>query len=321
MKPEITFVPNYTDTEFTDLIENSLSKFFVTRSKDDGTVDHDNFFICNLSNLWGAVGYGWPDQLITRKLENPNTKLFGYLHDGSWNIGSIKNLNSQWYRYFEFMLFNLFDIIFVASNWHKYLIVASLDLPDELSDKIKIVGYPLKKKDPSNRDFNQLTILFDTVDQYEQAIDLLECLESEEILECFKNVHLLEPGIESRKMSILKKRIDFLNNELDLTVVSTETLNLNDPSVIVSMKLEDSFDSDIAKAILWGAHPILPNLSSYPELVENRDRYLYEYGNLDSLVDKIEEVLGHESPPYRYVEKHYESASNIARTVRENMED
>jgi len=115
----------------------------------------------------------------TSDLLDLNLKFTGCLHAGTWDPNDFlyqKNLGN-WACHFENMLFQIVDLVFVATNYHKDLILKSRAVN---SEKIKVTGFPFYS--PSTywvHKKNQIVFphRFDPEKNYDLYVDFVENFE------------------------------------------------------------------------------------------------------------------------------------------------
>lgn len=200
----------------------------------------------------------------TSDLLNLNLNFGGCLHAGAYDPNDMlyqKGLGS-WAIHFEHSLFALVDKIFVATHFHKDLVLKSRSLDP---DKIKITGFPfIPRKTMIRGKKNQIVFPHRLDDE--------------------KNPHMFE----SLK-SVLKKDLP------DWELVYTAHLKdkdqyystLEESKIAISFSDQETWGIAMMECVIAGCIPLVPNKLSYKEM------YLpvFKYDTVFSLKHRIVNIV------------------------------
>ncbi len=199
----------------------------------------------------------------TSDLLDLNLKFTGCLHAGTWDPNDFlyqKNLGN-WACHFENMLFQIVDLVFVATNYHKDLILKSRAIN---SDKIKVTGFPFKPpKFQKVKKKNQIVFphRFDPEKNYELYLELADDIN-------------------------LPKGWEFVTT-FDKAKTKEEYYKiLWDSKIAISLADQETWGIAMLEALCCDCIVLVPNKLSYKELYKPVFRYTnifdFQY-NLESL--------------------------------------
>lgn len=175
-------------------------------------------------------------------------KIAGCLHAGSYDPNDFlykKNLG-YWANHFENCLFALVDKIFVATNYHKDLIMKARTIPE---NKISVTGFPLH------------------TDQYKPSrkkniVVFPHRTHEEKHPEIFDRIHheLKDTGWE------FIKTFDFNDKKKYLKTIS-------EAKIALSFSDQETWGIAMQECVLSGCIPIVPDKLSYSEMYDDEFRY------------------------------------------------
>lgn len=153
----------------------------------------------------------------------------------------------------ETSLFNVYSHIFVATHYHKELILSFFkDLPFDLKNKIYVTGFPLGYKSYGyniNYENKKNQIVFPHRLTEEKGIGYLNA---------FVNNHL-----NSQKTFNLVKTMENYSTKHDYYGV------LRESSVVLSFSKQETWGIAVQESVLSGCIPIVPDDLSYSEMYSN----------------------------------------------------
>lgn len=221
-----------------------------------------------------------------REITRSKLKLGGLLHGGTFLEGDIYQWD--WLKKSESLWTKIFDVIYVPSH---YLLN---QLPPEMQEKSIVYPWGMQQiKIPSIVPFHErkYDIVFPhRLDQDKGVNDL------KEIIQRLPNVQFLITSpvpvddTNAGTQEILKSR----NVSFRLISDNNDHLrSLTESRLILSTAKQENFGFSIAKGVLCGCIPVLPNFLVYPELYPKSA--LYE--DIDNACNNITRVL--EDKEYR----------------------
>lgn len=304
--------------------------------------DGDVFFLHDLQYPgWEAIKY-------MAELNGVRVKVFGFLHASSWTTGDFAEPMAPWLAPYELAWINAADGVFVGSMYHKNKIVAARNLPDELAEKIHVVGNPIDVEEyirRANYKFSPekgepLTVIWPHRFHKEKnpkfAVEVLEWMIKSNMdrypRACNINWVFSTPkDIHSPDNILLMDRINDLDDVVSCEFGSVrfkkwETKDeyyqeLARSTVVWSTSLEESFGYCNVEGIALGCHPVLPNCASHSEIVRWRDRYLYKPNDIEDCARVLMEAIEKPSPPKSYIEIYEESFERMANVMKGEKND
>lgn len=179
---------------------------------------------------------------------NIDFKIAGCLHAGSYDPNDFlykKNLG-YWANHFENCLFALVDKIFVATHYHKDLILKARTIP---KNKISVTGFPLytQRYEESTK---KNIIVFPHRTHEEKHPEIFDRIQQE----------LKHTGWD------FVKTFDFNDKRKYLKTIS-------ESKIAVSFSDQETWGIAMQECVLSGCIPIVPNKLSYKEMYEDTFRY------------------------------------------------
>lgn len=196
-------------------------------------------------------------------------KITGILHAGTWDENDflVRYGLRPFFHEIESAWFEIYDLIFVATTYHKNLILKSYHVDP---NKIVVTGLPFYPDELNKyrKSEKQPIIVFP------HRLDPEKC--PDEFLDLKKNF----PEMEClRTYDICQTKDDYYN------VLSKAT-------IAVSLALQETFGIAMLEATALGCIPLVPDRLSYTELYPDELRY----STYQELIHKIETIL--EQPTY-----------------------
>jgi len=267
--------------------KKEFGKYFNTVNI-DGTIitdkiDKGRFLDINKTNIWkseqviklaelfkkGKIKSGdkfifmdaWHPGVINLKymadLQDIKIKIYGYWHAGSydkWDFLSQADMG-YWAHYFERSLFTIFDRSFVATQYHKQIIIDNFG--KSVGRYVKVVHFPMRwdweiKKRIGTKKFKKENIVVfpHRLDREKQPsrFDRLE--------EMFKTTDIKF----IKTMEVTKDKKEYY--EL-----------LAKAKIVFSANLQETFGIGTVEAMCLGCVPILPDRLTYPEMYKGEFLY------------------------------------------------
>jgi len=227
-----------------------VSKLFNTGKIKDG----DRFFFAD------AWHYGITAVKYMSQLNDIKTKLYGYFHAGSYDPNDFvaqKGLN-KWAIYNELGWLRALDCSFVATNFHKQLLIETFN-GHIAYKKIQVVGFPM-----------------DWENEIATKIDMSAMVQKEDLI-VFP--HRLDKEKQPEVFDKLKKRFPKYNfvKTLKVTKNKQEYYELiRKAKIIFSANLQETFGIGTVEAMMLGAIPVVPNRLTYIEMYYLMFRYKTE---------------------------------------------
>lgn len=228
-----------------------------------------------------------------RNLTKIDYKLFGILHAGTYDIHDFTYREGMrnWGKYLECCWLSGFDKIFVATEFHKQLIISNTDLCD-LEDKIVITGLPFYAQELRSKyscDDKQDIVVFPHRTDAEKQPELFDRLADA--------IHNLDSNIKCVKT-------------LDVTKSRDEYFKLLAKSkVMVSFALQETFGYSTLESMALGNRVYVPNMLSYVETVPSEHRY--DYIDIDKLANDIVNFVHNYINPNYDLHKWSKSINNM----------
>ena len=199
-----------------------------------------------------------------KALGEPMPRITGILHAGTWdpNDFTVRRGMKPWAHYLEQAWLNIYDNIFVATKYHKDLILNSHDVNP---DKIKVTGLPFYPKD----------LPVPNTQRYDNQIVFPHRLESEKHPEEFDG---LMAGLDFRAHGI--RTMDSYDGKKGFFNTLCES------GIAVSCATQETFGYAMLEATALGCIPVVPDRVSYREMYPAKLRYK-SYWELHELVVAI----------------------------------
>ena len=196
------------------------------------------------------------------QLNGINPKLFGYWHAGTYDPNDFVAQAglTEWAKYNETGWMTALDINFVATEYHKNLIMDRFLNPvtenhSVIFDKIKVVGFPM---------------------DWEAEIKKIDVLPK--VLK--KNIVVFPHRVDPEKQPDVFDELanKFPEYKFVKTMEITDTKEeyykiLADAKYVFSANLQETFGIGTVEAMLFNCIPIVPNRLTYPEMYE--EHFLY----------------------------------------------
>jgi glycosyltransferase involved in cell wall biosynthesis len=176
-----------------------------------------------------------------------SVKICGCLHAGSYDCEDFlsKKGMTVWAHYFEDSLFQIIDLVFVATGFHKNLILNKRNID---SNKIKVTGFPIFPEEFVN----------DFLEEKENIIVFPHRLDSEKCPEMFDELSsILQPIYPNWKFLKSKECTSSKKEYYQLLAKS---------KIAVSFAKQETWGIAMQEAVFHDVIPIVPDKLSYPEL-------------------------------------------------------
>lgn len=239
---------NKTNIWKADQIKKIAEYFVRGEIKDD-----DKFFFAD------AWHYGITAVKYMIQLNGLKCKIFGYFHAGTYDENDfIAQMGLKyWARYNELGWFRALDYSFVATYFHKELIL-SVFRGYIHKTKIKVVGFPMDWK----REINRLVLDKDMTK--EDLIVFPHRINKEKQPEVFDKL-----AKEMPKYKFVKT--------LEVTKNKEEYYNLiKKAKIVFSANLQETYGIGTVEAVMMGALPVVPDRLTYKEMYYPMFRYKTE---------------------------------------------
>jgi glycosyltransferase involved in cell wall biosynthesis len=226
-----------------------------------------------------------------KALINKDIKISGYLHAGTydpWDLTTQTGMAS-WAKGLEESWFQVCDKIFVATQFHKDLLMSTRTIPN---DNVKVVGFPM--------DIQHLTSEYGN--------------NTKEPYLVFTGRKSIEKGYQK----VLKLQAN--NNiivSLDKYRTKDEYYNLlSKASGVIAPSEQETFGIGVVEGMCCGCIPIVPDRLSFKETVP----YLYRYINENKIQDYINTAINATENDRRYIQnfvKKYQYQTVINNIIQE----
>lgn len=214
--------------------------------------------------------------------------IFSFCHAGTWDKADYVNRFglSRWMRFEEQAWFEINKKVFVATEFHKQLIVQQFP---QYESKLSVVGEPFNTKEVTG---NRKLIPFS-----KRKVDLIFPHRVDEE----KNPVMFLKAVECTSRRIGKS--------LTVRIPITERLTkeqyydlLNNSKLVVSTAFQETFGIAVAEAVTLGCIPVLPDCLSYRDIYPPEYRYV-PY-NLEECVNLIIRFLSITDEEWNFRYKH-----------------
>lgn len=195
-------------------------------------------------------------------------KIAGILHAGTWDPADflVRSGMKPWAHQLEEAWFNIYDLIFVATKYHKALILNSHQVDP---DKIVVTGLPFYPDELSEH----------VSAQKENMVVFPHRLDPEKQPEEFDGlVDLLSPQFP---------KVQWVKTAKVCQTKQEYYRLLGQARVVVSLSLQETFGIAMLEATALGCIPLVPNRLSYPELYSPS----FVYSSYGDLVEKLRSLL------------------------------
>lgn len=254
------------DAYGTNIYKLEQLQTIIKKIQNNEIQDEDIIFF---ADLWFP---GIESLFYIRNMLGKKFKIAGVFHAGTWDPYDFTSRNGMrhWGQHLENSWLNAIDVVFVATQFHKDLIVMNSN--DFNPDKIFVTGIPF----------------------YSELIKQKYPIQSKENIVVFP--HRLEDEKHPEKFDALKKKYPkwtFIKT-LESTKNREEYFQLLARSkVMISFADQETFGYSTVESMALGNHVIVPNRLSYREIVPDENRY-----NKDKEVgDMLDKFMASEEVP------------------------
>lgn len=196
------------------------------------------------------------------QLNKIRAKVYGYFHAGSYDPYDFLNQYGlkPWAQYIETGWIHALDGVFVATKFHKSLILENLNLIGnaKIKSKINVVGFPMDWEKE----------IKDRVKYFDKEISLRKDL--------IVFPHRLDKEKNPDKFDSLKKQneqYEFIKT-LEVTKNKKDYYNLmNKAKICFSASDQETFGIGTVEALMMDVIPLVPDRLSYTELYDKRFLY------------------------------------------------
>lgn len=286
--------------EFLDVIKTNSFKAeqlqCITRLFENKLVDKNTVFFFMDSWFPGLEMLAY----MRNALDIP-FKIAGIFHAGTWDQHDFitKCGMKSWGRFCERAWFEILDVIFVATQFHKNLIIENSEYIQKchlhLTDKIKVTGLPI------------YTDFVDTVPK-EKIVVFPHRMADEKRPKDFKEMrNTLSLAYPDWKFVFSKEVCKTKKEYYEL---------LNKSAIAVSCAEQETFGIAQIEATLCGCIPVVPNQLAYKELYNSvfqydRTKKHYQVAVIDKVVEHIKFLNTH---PFATLEnEHLMTTLNVQR--------
>lgn len=221
-----------------------------------------------------AWHYGIVALKYISELFNIPIKMYGLWHAGSYDPWDLLGSTGlfKYFSDFELSLFKCLDKSFVATRYHKDLIVDSYP---SVEDKIYVTGFPYR--------FDQLP-----------SIDVEK-----------ENLIIFPHRLSGEKQPGILKEIEPELNKLGIHCIFCQEKKLNKgeyhtllakSKIVFSASLQETWGLGIFEGLYYKAIPLVPNRLSYVEMYDNNYKYpsYWTYPNFHAFKeDMIKKIIHH----------------------------
>ena len=259
-----------------------------------------------VADLWFP---GLESLFYIRNMTKIDFKIVGILHAGTYDKYdfTVRNGMRQWGRYLEASWLTEIDLIFVATNFHKELILSNSILGYSISSKIKVTGIPFyaqelrEKYKPMKK---ERIVVFPHRCDVEKHPDIFDNFEKG-----------LKSNPEYMDVKFIKTIEETKNREEYFKLLSSS-------SIMLSFADQETFGYSTLEAMALGNKVIVPNRLSYVETVPEHMRY----NTLKEAMDMLKKSLNKRSIlnidiRYSCIDKWKKSAYNMIDEMRKEGYD
>lgn len=220
---------------------------------------------------------------------------------------------SHWQIIHNIYVASMLDGVFVASQWHKYLLL-QLGYPD---NKIHVSGHPINLSRFPKSEKEAATVLVTNLTynkSYKELDFVLDVIESSQTDTTFYLAPVAREG--TMEYNLRMNRQTRLN--LEGKNVKTQQPRDYKYSVVWSPMICNSFNTDVAEFVLRGSHPVVPNAGCYLEMLQthlSKNRYVYKPFDIKDCLGALNNGLMTMSPPIKYIEDYGNSFDRMAEVM------
>lgn len=292
------------DSTATTIYKATQLTSILNSIRDGQVADEDVIFFCD---LWfpgiEALSY-------IRNLGNRKFKIVGILHAGSYDPYDFVSRTGMrnWAKHIEAGWLNAVDLVFVATQFHKDLLVINSDNFNQ--DKVFVTGIPycmnedkLKYRKPWNEREN--IVVFP---------------------------HRISEEKQPKKFASLAKKLKKKHPDWKF-VYTIEECNgdrekyfelLGKSKVMVSYALQETFGISTLEAMCMGCYVVVPDRLSYRETVPEQFRYTFD-NDVNDIVESL--MLCETGPDYKEIDEHLldkwdnNSVSNMLQVLKVKIKE
>ena len=205
------------------------------------------------------------------QLNNMNCKMYAYWHAGTYDPADFTAQQGlgDWAQYDEIAWLRALDGSFVATEFHKKLILKSYDKYIN-PDKIHVVGFPMDWIEVIENEIGEI--------KYKHKEDIIvfpHRIDKEKSPEIFDKLAKEFPEYKFIKtMEVTKNKKEYYKL-------------LSKAKIVFSASKQETFGIGTVEAMMLDAIPIVPNTLSYKELYDGR----FKYASYHSAKQKIKNIL------------------------------
>ncbi len=194
-------------------------------------------------------------------------KITGMLHAGTYDPNDFLTKHNMeiWGKPLEESWFTFVDDIFVATNYHKFLLKKRRQC---FPDKIHVTGFPIYPDFVDSKCEKENIVVFPHRLDVEKRPDVFDRLEKR-----LKDIHPDWKFMKSKETCTNKKEYYTL---------------LNRSKIAVSCASQETWGIAMQEALFCGCIPIVPDYLSYPEMYPDSLRYFSFDLGPDSLVSLVD---------------------------------
>lgn len=259
---------NIRNGSFLDVVGTNYFKAMqlaeIMQCIDEGTIeDGDTLF------FWDLWFPGLEMLAYVRDALGLDLKITGILHAGTYDSQDFlsKKGMGAWGIHLEKCWLEFVDIVFVATQFHKDLIVK--ERGSKYADKIKVTGLPYYDTDIIKSQKENMIVFPHRLDDEKQP-ELFWKLKEEVIKKCSK--------AKDWKWIMTK---DFTSSKAEYYKL------LSKAKISVSFALQETLGIAMIESVLSGAIPVAPNRLSYRELYSS----VFKYETFDEAVNMVVDLI------------------------------
>ena len=225
------------------------------------------------------------------QLSNIKCKLYGYWHAGTYDPADFTAQSGlgEWAKYDEIAWLRALDGSFVATQFHKKLILKSYSEYID-SKKIHVVGFPMDWLKAIEKEIDKIPSREDK----EDIIVFPHRIDKEKSPEVFDKLALEFPKYKFIKtMEVTKNKKEYYKL-------------LSKAKIVFSASSQETFGIGTAEAMMLDVIPVVPNTLSYKELYDGR----FKYTSYHSARQKIKCIMNNY--------KKYSKSKDLFRVLEEN---
>lgn len=211
-----------------------------------------------------------------RDVSRINFKIAAILHAGTWDENdylSQKGL-TYWAKDAESSWLKNYDVIFVATDYHRNLILSKFPHIEKLENKIKVTGLPMKQSDVIVGNFEKKPIV---VFPHRLAIE--------------KQPHLFDKLAQDFKKIYPEVNVSFVKSKNVCSSKKEYYELLNESMVSISFAKQETFGIAMCESVYNGCIPLVPNSLAYSELYLSDFKYYPVILSLSNIIYRIYDII------------------------------